>query len=63
MTTREVEVGRKIVKKSLIKMVESQFGNYSVTDMYEDKDGRAEILSFGVDNTEKILLILSGVKN
>ena len=31
--------------------------------MYEDKDGRAEILSFGVDNTEKMLLILIGIKN
>jgi hypothetical protein len=44
-------------------MVESQFGNYKITDTFEDKDGRAEILSFAVDNTERILLILTGIKN
>lgn len=44
-------------------MVEAQFGNYKITDIYEDKDGRAEILNFSVDNTKKILLILTGIKN
>jgi hypothetical protein len=63
MTTREFDIGKKKVKKSIIKMVESQFGNYKITDMFEDKDGRAEILSFAVDNTERILLILTGIKN
>lgn len=44
-------------------MVEAQFGTYKVTDVYEDKDSRAEILNFGVDNTNKRLLILTGIKN
>ena len=44
-------------------MVEAQFGNYKITDIYEDKDARAEILNFSVDNTKKILLILTGIKN
>ena len=34
-----------------------------MTDIYQDKDKRAEILNFGVDNTNNRLLILSGVKN
>lgn len=63
MTTRIVDIGLKKVKKSLIKMVESQFGNYKITDIYEDKDRRSEILNFSVDNTNKILLILTGIKN
>ena len=43
--------------------MEAQFGTYKVTDVYEDKDSRAEILNFGVDNTNKRLLILTGIKN
>jgi len=63
MTTLVRPYGLKKVEKSLIKMVEAQFGNYKITDIYEDKDGRAEILNFSVDNTKKILLILTGIKN
>jgi len=63
MTTKVCKLGLKNVKRSLIKMVEAQFGNYKITDIYEDKDGRAEILNFSVDNTKKILLILTGIKN
>ena len=53
----------KRVLRSSIKLVEASFGNYKVTDIYEDKDQRAEILNFGVDNTENRLLILTGIKN
>ena len=65
MTTRETKLGpfRKRVLHSSIKLVEASFGNYKVTDMYEDKDQRAEILNFGVDNTKERLLILTGIKN
>ena len=65
MTTRETRLGpfRKRVLHSSIKLVEASFGNYKVTDMYEDKDQRAEILNFGVDNTNERLLILTGIKN
>ena len=53
MTTEDIQLNpKKKVKKSLIKMVEAQFGTYKVSDVYEDKDARAEILNFGVDNTE-----------
>ena len=44
-------------------MVEAQFGTYKVTEVYEDKDQRAEILNFSVDNTDKRLLIMTGIKN
>ena len=44
-------------------MVEASFGNYKVTDIYEDNDARAEILNFGVDNTRQRLMILTGIKN
>tara|TARA_B110000285_G_scaffold174888_1_gene196119 strand:+ start:943 stop:1356 length:414 start_codon:yes stop_codon:yes gene_type:complete len=54
---------RNRVLRSSIKLVEASFGNYKVTDIYEDKDQRAEILNFGVDNTENRLLILTGIKN
>jgi hypothetical protein len=44
-------------------MIESQFGNYSKTTVYKEKSLMAEILNFGVDNTLKRLIILSGIKN
>jgi hypothetical protein len=44
-------------------LVEASFGNYKVTEIYEDKDQRAEILNFGVDNTKNRLMILTGIKN
>jgi len=63
MTTNKITVGKKEVLHSSIKLLEASFGNYMVTDIYEDKDQRAEILNFGVDNTEKRLMILTGIKN
>lgn len=51
MTTKATEIGKRTVLHSDIKLVEASFGNYKVTDIYEDKDQRAEILNFGVDNT------------
>lgn len=44
-------------------MIEALFGSYKITDIYNDKDNRAEILNFGVDNTRKRLIILTGIKN
>ena len=44
-------------------MVESLFSNWNKTNIYEDIDKKAEILNFGVDNTKKRLIILSGIKN
>jgi len=63
MTSKESMIGKKKVLHSQIKLVEASFGNYKVTDIYEDKDLRAEILAFGVDNTKKRLMILTGIKN
>lgn len=44
-------------------MVECKFGNYSVTEVYKDRNLKAEILNFGIDNTRKRLIILTGIKN
>jgi len=50
METEEIEVLGKYIVSSKIYMVESVFGNYTRTQVYFDKDKRAEILNFGVDN-------------
>jgi hypothetical protein len=44
-------------------MIECLFGSCSKTKVYEEKDQKAEILNFGVDNTKKRLIILAGIKN
>lgn len=44
-------------------MIQSLFGSYKDTDVYQERDIRAEILNFGVDNTKKVLIVLSGIKN
>lgn len=63
MTTREIECDGKTVEHSSIKMIDTLFGSYKITEVYCDKDHRAEILNFGVDNTRKRLIILTGIKN
>ena len=63
MTTDQIQIGKRLVLHSEIKFVECQFGSYKVTNLYQDKDKRAEILNFGVDNTNNRLIILSGIKN
>jgi hypothetical protein len=50
METEEIEINDKCILSSKIYMVESVFGNYVRTQVYFDKDKRAEILNFGVDN-------------
>jgi hypothetical protein len=44
-------------------MIESSFGNWIKREVFVDKDKRAEILNFGVDNGRKWLIVLSGIKN
>lgn len=39
------------------------FGSTKKTAIYVDKDPAAEILNYGVDNTRRRLIILSGIKN
>ena len=63
MTTKSVRIGKKKILRSQIKLCEASFGNYKIADIYEDKDQRAEILNFGVDNTKQRLMILTGIKN
>ena len=63
MTTEELKLGGEKIEHSVVKMLEAQFGNYKSTEIYKDKDKRAEILNFGVDNTRRDLIILSGIKN
>ena len=50
-------------KTEVIMMIECLFGSYLVTQVYKDKDERAEILNFGVDNSMERLMILKGKKN
>ena len=40
-----------------------QFGTFKKTEVYQDKDLRAEILNFGVDSAFKKIIILTGIKN
>ena len=44
-------------------MIESVFGSYAKTPIYQDKDKRAEILNFGIDNQRRRIIILTGIKN
>ena len=44
-------------------MLECMFAGYRTRDVYKDPDIKAEILNFGVDNTRKRLMILTGIKN
>lgn len=44
-------------------MIECLFGGFKVSKVFEDSIKTAEILNFGVDNTRKRLIILTGVKN
>lgn len=48
---------------SEIYMIECLFGSYKKTKVYFDNDMRAEILNFGIDNSMKRLMILTGIKN
>ena len=44
-------------------MIDCQFGYYKITNVYEEREKKAEILNFGVDNQKRRLIILSGIKN
>jgi len=44
-------------------MIDCQFGSYKITNVYEEREKKAEILNFGVDNQKRRLIILSGIKN
>ena len=50
METKEMSWQGKNVLNSKIYLIESVFGSYSKTQVYQDKDQRAEILNFGIDN-------------
>ena len=63
METEEIEILGKCILSSKIYMIESVFGNFVKTQVYQDKDKRAEILNFGVDNQRRRLIILTGIKN
>ena len=63
LSTHEHQYGEDVVEHSRIFQVECMFGSFKSSKIYEDKDQRAEILNFGVDNTQERLIILSGIKN
>lgn len=48
---------------SHVKILETLFGGCRNREVYKDLDNRAEVLNFGVDNTKKRLIILTGIKN
>jgi hypothetical protein len=63
METKEISWQGKSVLNSKIYLIESVFGSYSKTQVYQDKDQRAEILNFGIDNQKRRIIILTGIKN
>lgn len=63
MDTNEIIIGDEKIMHSEIMLIECLFGNFAATKIYQEKDQRAEILNFGVDNTRERLMILSGIKN
>ena len=44
-------------------MIECLFGSFKKNRVYFDSDPRAEILNYGVDNSKRRLMILTGIKN
>ena len=63
MESNKIEIQGKEILSSKIYLVETGFGSYKKREVYMDKNNRAEILNFGVDNQERRLIILSGIKN
>ena len=63
MDTHEHNYSTETIEHSEIFLIECLFGSYKKSKIYADKDQRAEILNFGVDNTRERLIILSGIKN
>lgn len=61
--THDHRYGEAMVEHSKIFLVECLFGSFKTNKIYEDKDQRAEILNFGVDNTRERLIVLTGIKN
>jgi hypothetical protein len=57
------KVGDREVEHSHIYMIECLFGSYKKNRVYFDSDPRAEILNYGVDNSKRRLMILTGIKN
>ena len=63
MVTFDRTIGETTILHSKIMIIECKFGTFNVRKVYQDKDQKAEILNFGVDNTKRRLMVLSGVKN
>ena len=63
MKTDCLDINGRHIEHSHVYLLEALFGSHKVSQIYEDTNKYAEILNFGVDNTMKRLMILSGVKN
>lgn len=63
METNKIVIQEKEILSSKIYLIETGFGHYDRREVYNEKNNRAEILNFGVDNQERRLIILSGIKN
>lgn len=50
MDTVEITVAGKPIEHSDVKMIECLFGSYKITSVFEEREKKAEILNFGVDN-------------
>mmetsp|Transcript_7702 Transcript_7702/g.11942 ORF Transcript_7702/g.11942 Transcript_7702/m.11942 type:complete len:306 (-) Transcript_7702:3039-3956(-) len=61
--TEPAEVNGREVLHSSVYTLDILFATYETQKIYEDLNPRAEILNFGVDNTRKRLIILTGIKN
>ena len=57
------KIGDREVEHSHIYMIECLFGSFKKNRVYFDSDPRAEILNYGVDNSKRRLMILTGIKN
>ena len=63
MSQERIKVKNKSVLHSKVHMLECLFGSFKCSQVYFDVNLKAEILNFGVDNTKKRLMILTGIKN
>jgi hypothetical protein len=63
LDTNSIIVGGKHIEHSEVKLIDCLFGSWKETCIYEEREKKAEILNFGVDNQRRRLIILSGIKN
>ena len=63
MRTVDKVFNNQTIEHSTIIQVQILFGSFKTMEVYEDREPTAEILNFGIDNTTRRLMILTGIKN